>query len=197
METQTGRKIKILRTDNGSEYESNDFKKFIKVNGIRHELTVPYTLQQNGVAERMNRTVIEKAKSLLFDANLKKHFWAEAVNMAAYIINRCPSHNRIPDEIFYGQRVDLSGLRIFGCDVMVHVPKEKRRKLDKKSSKMIFVGYDEHRKGYRCIDQKTLKLTISRDVIFHEKCAEAPVRVIVDIDTEVKVKKEVVYHGRN
>lgn len=76
VENQTCKKIKILRSDNGKEYVSNEFEFFCNNNGIRHELSTPYTPQQNGVAERMNRTLVEKAKCLLFDAKLKKGFWA-------------------------------------------------------------------------------------------------------------------------
>jgi hypothetical protein len=68
----------------------------------------------------MNRTLIEKAKCLLFDAELPNQFWAEAVNMGAYIINRSPSNNKIPDEVFFGRRVNVSGLRVFGSKVMDH-----------------------------------------------------------------------------
>lgn len=170
VENQTGRKIKVFRTDNGTEYCSNEFTKFCKANGIQHQLTNAYTPQQNGVAERMNRSLVEKAKCMLFDADLPKSYWAEATNMAAYIINRsvCNSHDKTPDEIFYGKKVNVADLRIFGSPIMVHVPKEKRKKWDHKSNKLIFVGYDGDTKGYRCIDKATRKLTISRDVIFHE-----------------------------
>lgn len=125
IENQTEKEINIFRTDNSTEYCSNEFHKFCKANGIQHQLTNAYTPQQNGVAERMNRTLIEKAKCLLFDAELPKVFWAEATNMAAYIVNRgvCSSHDKTPEEVFTKKRIDLSGLRIFGSPVMVHVPK--------------------------------------------------------------------------
>lgn len=190
VENQTEKKIKIFRTDNGTEYCSNEFNKFCKASGIQHQLTNAYTPQQNGIAERMNRTLVEKARCLLFDAELPKLFWAEAVNMAAYIVNRsvCSSHDRTPDEMFLGKRVDLSGLRIFGSPVMVHVPKEKRRKWDQKSSKMVFVGYDNNTKGFRCVDKKTHKLIISRDVKFNEDigdekftfCTEPKIKTTTD-----------------
>lgn len=170
VEKQTGSKIKKLRTDNGREYLSNAFEMFLKKNGIQHQLTTPYTPQQNGVAERFNRTIIERAKCMIFDANLSKKFWAEAVHMATYIINKTlsGSTNKIPDELFFKEKIDISNLKIFGSRVMVHIPKEKRRKLDKKADEMIFVGYDSNTKGFRCIN-KDHKLIISRDVVFYEQ----------------------------
>lgn len=186
VENQTERKIKIFRTDNGGEYCSSDFDDFCKRNGIQHQLTVAYTPQQNGVAERMNRTLVERAKCLLYDADLPKCFWGEAINMATYLINRsvCASHGKTPDEIFYGAKVDLSNLRIFGSSVMVHVPKEKRRKWDKKSERLIFVGYDSDTKAYRCINRDTRKLTVSRDVIFHENIPEKRFECGFEVDAD-------------
>lgn len=182
VENQTGEKIKTIRTDNGGEYVSNDFEKFCEKNGIQHQKTVAYTPQQNGVAERMNRTIVEKAKCLLFDAELPKSYWAEASNMSVYLINRSfsTSHGKIPDELFFNKKVDISGLRLFGCPVMVHVNKEKRKKWDKNSNKMIFVGYDSDVKGYRCIDRETRRLTISRDVIFYEPIQKSTISLSDD-----------------
>lgn len=87
IENQTDHKIKILRTDNGGEYVSNDFDKFCKNNGIIHQLSVPHTPQQNGVAERMNRTIVEKARCLLFDADLnKKVTWLDISEIARQVL---------------------------------------------------------------------------------------------------------------
>lgn len=125
------------------------------------------------MAERMNRTIVEKAKCLLFDADLPKTFWAEACHMAAYLINRTITsvHDQVPEEMFYKRKINLTHLKIFGSDVMVHVPKEKRKKWDQKSVKLTFVGYDENSKGFRCINRSTkqIRVLVSRDVIFYEK----------------------------
>lgn len=192
IETQTGGKIKTFRTDNGGEYISNNFNRFFRKHGIHHELSNPHTPEQNGVAERMNRTLVERAKCLLFDADLPKIYWAEATNMATYIINRsvCASHKKTPYEMFYGKKVDLSNLRIFGSPVMVHVPKANRRKWDKKSQKLIFVGYDANTKGYRCINRVTRKLTISRDVIFHEITEGQRFKIDINDEDSVRVRDD-------
>lgn len=91
-ETQTGQKIKILRTDNGTEYCNGAMKTFLRTAEIIHQTTAPYTPEQNGVAERVNRTLIEKARCMLYEAELPITFWAEAVCTAAYLINRSTTH---------------------------------------------------------------------------------------------------------
>lgn len=169
IERQSERKIKIIRTDNGGEYCSKSLAEFCRVNGIQHQVTNVYTPQQNGIAIRMNRTVVERAKCMLFDAELEKCYWAEAVNMAVFIINHSVNSvlvDQTPEEAWTGKKVNVSEFKLFGSKVMVHVPKENRKKWDSKSDKMIFVGYDNDRKGYRCIDPISKKLTTSRDVKF-------------------------------
>ncbi|GBP89948.1 Retrovirus-related Pol polyprotein from transposon TNT 1-94 [Eumeta japonica] len=139
---------------------------------VHTDTSNPYTPQQNGLSERMNRTLVERAKCMMFNADLSKNYWAEAVTTAAYIINRSPTHalsDITPHEVWTGQKPDLSNIRIFGCPAMVHIPKEKRQKLDMKSRQLIFVGYSECTKGYRFMDPKTNKAVISRDVHFLEE----------------------------
>lgn len=87
-EADSSRVIKTLRSDNGGEYNPTEFENYCKQQGIQHQYTTAYTPQQNGIAERMNRSLAERARCLLFDAGLPKTYWAEAINMAAYIINR-------------------------------------------------------------------------------------------------------------
>ena len=96
-------------------------------------MTTPYTPQQNGVAERKNRSIVEAAKAMIHDQSLPLHLWAEASKTAVYVQNRSPHKilgNMTPEEAFIGKKPDLSNLRIFGCPVYVHVPKDKRTKLD-------------------------------------------------------------------
>lgn len=172
VENELNKKIKILRSDNGLEYTNKNFANYLKKYGILHQTSNPYTPQQNGLSERMNRTLVERAKCMMLNADLSKNYWAEAVTTAAYIINRSPTHalsDITPHEVWTGQKPDLSNTRIFGCPAMVHIPKEKRQKLDVKSRQLIFVGYSECTKGYRFIDPKTNKAVISRDVHFLEE----------------------------
>eukprot|EP00253_Pinus_taeda_P031268 PITA_31268 len=144
VENQTEKKIKVLRTDNGGEFCSKEFEKFYKKCGIARQNTTPYTPQQNGVAERMNKTLMERARSMLSGARLGQEFWAEAVDTACYLVNKSPSsalEDKTPQEVWTGKKPSLSHLRVFGCDAYVHVPKEKRTKLDSKSEKCLFIGY--------------------------------------------------------
>lgn len=174
--------VKKLRSDRGGEYCSAEFERYLASQGIQHQLTAPYTPQQNGVAERLNRTLVEKAKCLLFDADLPKHFWAEAIHMAAFLYNNSvnSSGKTTPHQLYTGKKSDLTNLKVFGTEVMVHVPDKMRRKWDQKSEKMVFVGYDDNTKGYRCIDKKTGKLRVSRDVKFLDKSE----KVILNLDDD-------------
>ena len=91
VERSSWRRLKVFRTDNGGEYTSNKFEDYLKAEGVRHERTVPKTPEQNGVAERLNQTLVETTRSLLIDSKLPHKFWAEALATAAYIRNRCPT----------------------------------------------------------------------------------------------------------
>ncbi|KAL5825678.1 hypothetical protein ACOSQ3_021741 [Xanthoceras sorbifolium] len=171
VENETGLKIKRLRSDNGGEYIDSRFREFCANSGIKMEKTVPMTPQQNGVAERMNRTLNERARSMRLHAGLPKMLWAKAVNTAAYLINRGPSvplDGGIPEEVWSGKEVNISHLRVFGCISYVHIDSAERSKLDAKSNKCVFVGYGGDEFGYRFWDYENRKIIRSRDVIFNE-----------------------------
>jgi hypothetical protein len=168
----TGKGIKILRTDNGGEYCSKAFDTYLKERGITHQLTVPYNPAQNGVAERMNRTIVESARSMLFHLNTPTELWAEAVNTAVYLRNRSPTtalDGITPYESLFNRKPDVANLRVFGCVAFVHVPDNQRKKLDAKSRKAIFVGYPESTKGYKLYDPDSHSFIRSRDVVFLER----------------------------
>lgn len=170
VENQLGCKIKKIRTDNGGEYCNAKFERLCVDSGIIHQRSCAHTPQQNGLAERYNRTIVERARCMLFDANLTRGYWAEAVLTAVKIMNSTINSavNGIPEEIWTGNSVDISSFRVFGCKAMAKIPDATRKKLDKKSIECIFVGYADNQKGYRLLQKSTRKIIICRDVIFFE-----------------------------
>ena len=172
VERETGKKLKCLRSDNGGEYTSKEFDSYCKRQGIRHEKTVPRTPQHNGVAERMNRTIMERVRSMISMAKLPKPFWGEAVRAACYLINRSPPaplNFEVPEKIWSGKNPSYSHLRVFSCLAHAHVSKELRKKLDGRTIPCIFIGYGDEEFGYRLWDPIKKTMIRSRDVVFHKK----------------------------
>ena len=172
VENRTGQRLKTLRTDNGGEYTSREFQNHLKNCGIRHELTIPQTPEQNGAAERLNRTLVETTRSMLLDARLPQSFWAEAVSTAAYLRNRSPTstlEDMTPHQAWYGQKPGVKHLRVFGSIAYAHIPKDSRKKLDSKTRKCILIGYGSVRKGYRLYDRAKSQVLFSRNVKFNEQ----------------------------
>jgi hypothetical protein len=178
MKTQLGRKPKILRTDRAKEYLDQKLQCYLKDEGIRTNLTVGYCPEQNGVAERRNRTLVEAARTMRSATYLPERFWTEAVRCANFVQNRTPrkGSEKSPLEIMFGVKPEYGEMREFGSSVYVMVPYEKRRKLDEKARQMTFVGYDEESKGYRVTDGKTI--FVSREVEFIEKQQSKPVKIL-------------------
>ena len=175
VEKSSGHQVKVLRTDNGGEYTSTQFEDFLKADGIRHERTVPKTPEQNGVAERLNRTLVETTRSMLIDAKLPQQFWAEALSTAVYLKNRSPTKavdGMTPCEAWTRKKPKVAHLRVFGCEAYAHIPKDERRKLDPKARKCVLLGYGEETKGYRLYDPEKRKVFHSRDVQFNEEMRE-------------------------
>ncbi|RVW24539.1 Retrovirus-related Pol polyprotein from transposon TNT 1-94 [Vitis vinifera] len=165
VETQSGQNVKVLRTDNGGEYISKEFNVFCQEAGIVHQLTAPYSPQQNGISERKNRTVMEMARCMLFEKKLPKLLWAEAVNTSVYLLNRLPTksvQSKTPIEAWFGVKPSVKHLKVFGSFSV------KRGKLDERAEKGVFVGYAAESKGYRIYSLSRMKIVISRDVHFDE-----------------------------
>ena len=169
---KSAEELKLLRTDNGGEYVSNEFKSYLQEHGIRHQLNVAYTSQQNGVAERMNRTLMDCIRSMLRTSSLDKKFWAESSATAEYIRNREVSrslpHNITPYHQWIGEAPNVSHLRMFGCKCWFVTPKFKLKKLITRSKEGLMMGYFYQSKGYKIWDVESSKLVVSRDVTFNE-----------------------------
>ena len=144
-ETQTGKVLKRLRSDRGGEYTGTSFNEFCKSNGIVHEVTLPYTPESNGVAERKNRTFKDMINNMLLNLGLPKYMWGEALNTASHILNRVPLKHmdKTPYELWRGKKTSLKYLRMWGCFAKVLFPEHKRKKLDPKTVDCIFLGYIE------------------------------------------------------
>jgi hypothetical protein len=156
----------------GREYKSGDFIKYCKDHGIVQQFTVPHTPQQNGVAERKNKTLVECACSKMKGKNLSNTFWAEAINAADYLKNGSPTRcldNITPFEALYGFKPAVHNLKVFGCRAFAHIPKENGKKLDAKAIKCIFIEYCFEFKAYKLFDPSTHKVFVSRDVFFHKQ----------------------------
>ncbi|XP_059072468.1 retrovirus-related Pol polyprotein from transposon TNT 1-94 [Cryptomeria japonica] len=203
-ENFSSKRIKCLRSDNGGEYTSSSFHDFCVESEIKREFCVPYNPQQNGVAERKNRTIVEVAKAMIHDQDLQTLLWAEASRTTVYIQNRCSYRalkNMTLEEAFTGSKSDISHLRIFGSPVYVHVPKEKRSKLEPSGKKGMLVGYSESSKAFRIYIPGQRYVEVSRDVKFEEDIAfkkskgscvidESNDNQNINVDTNPEIQRE-------
>ena len=150
VENQLNTKIKCLRTNRGREYLSNLFKAYCDEKGIARQLTIPYTPQQNGVAERRNRTLLDMVRSMMVQAKLPISFWGDALMTATYILNRFLSKfvPSTPYEVWKGATPDLNVMRPRGCADYVHNVSHEYGKLGPKGKTCIIIRYSESSKGY-------------------------------------------------
>ena len=170
MENQLGLDVLKIRCDNGGEYINDRVQKWCATKGISYQTTVPYSPQQNGRAERLNRTLMERVRAMLSDAGLPPSLWGEAVYTACFLRNVSPmaGKDKTPWELFYNTKPNVSSLRAFGCKAYVHVPKEKRNKLSPRSQVGVLVGYPLGVKGYR-VYMGNRRVVTTRDVLFDER----------------------------
>jgi hypothetical protein len=154
---------------------STAFMNYCEEHGIKRFLTAPYSPQQNGVAERKNWTILDMVRSILKTKDMPKDFWAEAVQCAVYVQNRCPHAklaDQTPQEAWSGQKPTISHFKVlFGSVAYAHIPDQRRTKLDDKSKKYVFIGYDEKTKAFKLFDTIEKKVVVSRDVQVNEESA--------------------------
>ncbi|GJR06100.1 ribonuclease H-like domain-containing protein [Tanacetum coccineum] len=171
IENLVDKKVKIIRCDNGTEFKNRVMSDFCEKKGIKREFSVARTPQQNGVAERRNRTLIEAARTMLADSKLPTTFWAKAVNTACYVQNRVlvvKPHNKTPYELFRGRTPALSFMRPFGCHVTILNTLDYLGKFDGKSDEGFFVGYSLNSKAFRVYNIRTRKVEESLHIRFLE-----------------------------
>ncbi|CAI7904690.1 unnamed protein product, partial [Closterium sp. NIES-53] len=165
------KRIKVIRTDGGGEFVNNELAKWMKSKGIKHDVTTPYTPQQNGAAERLNRTLVEAVRSLLQHSKLGSEWWGDASSLAAWIRNRLPTKvlpGKTPFEAWSGTKPNLSRLRTFGCLCYYHVPDPICHKLQPKTRAAIYLGIAANERAWRVWDLSDKRVVMSRDVVFDE-----------------------------
>ncbi|GKD46230.1 putative ribonuclease H-like domain-containing protein, partial [Tanacetum coccineum] len=158
IENLVDHKVKVIRCDNGTEFKNREMNQFCEMKGILRQFSVARTPQQNGVAKRRNRTLIEAARTMLADSKLPTTFWAEAVNTACYVQNRVlvvKPHNKTPYELFHGRTPTLSFMRPFGCPVTILNTIDHLGKFDGKADEGFFVGYSLNSKAFRVFNSRT------------------------------------------
>lgn len=167
-----GLRIKSFQTDGGGEYISNEFEEYLASKGIAHRKTVAYCPPQNGIAERINRTILNSVRCLLVESGLPNEFWAEAANTVVTARNLCPSRAidfKIPNELWLGRKLsikDYAFLKVFGCQAWMHLP--GRNKLEPRATECVFLGYEKNVKGYRLWLRNEKKVKIAHNVSFRE-----------------------------
>ena len=170
--TQFNTSICILRSDNAKEYFSMSFSSFMSSHGILHQSSYAYTPQQNGVAERKNRHLVETTCTLFLHHNVPQRFWGDAILAACYLINRMPSfvlYDQIPHSILLPtQPLFYLHPRVFGCVCFVHILTHGQDKLSAKATKCVFLGYSCLQKGYCYYSPDTNRYFISVDVTFFD-----------------------------
>ncbi|CAA7040242.1 unnamed protein product [Microthlaspi erraticum] len=172
VENQFEDKIKVFQSDGGGEFMSLEFKKYLVDSGIRHQVSCPYTPEQNGVAERKHRHIVELGLSMLFHSQVPLHHWVEAFAAAVFVSNMLPSSvldNQSPHECLLKTKPDYTMLRVFGATCYPYLRPVAEHKFDPTSLQCVFLGYSSQYKGYRCLYPPTGKVYISRHVIFDEE----------------------------
>ncbi|CAN1770862.1 Retrovirus-related Pol polyprotein from transposon TNT 1-94 [Linum perenne] len=185
--TQFNEGIQVLKTDNAHDYFNASLGSFLKQHGIIHASSCVDTPQQNGIAERKNRHLLEVARASMFTHQVPKYLWGEAVLTATYLINRLPSRvlkYRTPRQVLLEHFPHLSRYtsnlapKVFGCTAFIHIAPQNRSKLDPRSLKGVFIGYSATQKGYKCYVPSTKRVYNTRDVTFFESQPFFPAAVI-------------------
>ncbi|KAK9064963.1 hypothetical protein SSX86_016346 [Deinandra increscens subsp. villosa] len=171
IENTSRERVRIIRSDNRTEFKNQTFDAFCNMKGITRQFSSPYTPHQNGVVERKNRTIIESARTMLVDSNLKLSFWAKAVNTACYVLNRAllvKHANKTPFELFSKQKLVLTRLKPFGCPCTVLIQSDQLAKFAPRADEGYFIGYFMSSAVYRVYNKRTQLIMESCNVTFNE-----------------------------
>jgi hypothetical protein len=188
LELQTGKKVKVVQTDRGGEYVNEEMTTLLSKRGITHRKTAGYSPEQNGSADRLNKDLQEKGRAMLEDSGLGEELWAEAMVTTNYTRNRLPSkvHGKTPWKKFFGEKPDMSHMRVFRARTYMHIPKENKKKMQSVSERGVFVGYEPNCKAYRVLRERDGRILVSRDIIVNEK----PAFGTIELSSGSKKEKE-------
>jgi hypothetical protein len=170
-EAEAGRKIGTLRTDRGGEFTARSFADHCTKQGMQRHLTAPYTLEQNGIVERRNQSVMGMARSMRKAMSMPSWFWGEAVLTAVFILNRSPTQSvegRTPYEVCHGKKPSVDYFHTFGCVAHVKQGNKRLGKLEDRSTMIVFIGYEPGSKAWRCYNLVTRRVHVPRDAVFEE-----------------------------
>jgi hypothetical protein len=171
METQFDKKVKKLRSDRGGKFWNKEMQSFCASKEIIHQKTNLYFSQESGIAERLNRTPMQKARAMIEGSRLNEEYWGEAVLTANYVRNRTvlQVHGKTPLELLTGKQPQVESLRVFESIAYVHVPQHKSKKMDAVAEKGVFFEYEANTKGYRVLSLKDKKIMVFKDVTLWRK----------------------------
>lgn len=197
-----GHVVKGFRCDGGKEFVNKLVSELLASRGIRQLVSCPYTPQQDGVAERENRTIVESATTMIQSKGMPKHMWAEASNTAAYVLNltgKSSDKNKSPYELWYGKELreeNIKFLKVFGTECFVHIPKQFRSKFDNRAVRGHIVGYVNEKDGYRIWVPSLNKVVCSHDVRFkpeikNEVALPAPETAEIDVADSPEIQNEI------
>ena len=168
---QHNAKILTIRSDNGTEFKNYTLDEFLSDEGIKHQYSAPYTPQQNGVAERKNRTLMDAARTMMAEFKSPYNFWAEAINTACHASNRLylrKGLNKTPYEILTGNKPNLKYFRVFGCKCFILKKGVRLSKFEARAYEGIFVGYATNSHAYRVLNKSTGLIEETCNVEFDE-----------------------------
>ncbi|GAA5936882.1 hypothetical protein JCM1841_005335 [Sporobolomyces salmonicolor] len=184
-EMESGHKLQHFRSDNGAEYSSRAFCAYLDEHGVAFQSPLQYSPASNGVAERVNRSILEGIRAMLLQAGADKSLWAEALLAFVFVKNRSPHatlNSKVPLTVWHGRPVRVDMLRVWGCRAW-HTLSRTKSKLDARAVPLVFVGYDGDTRAYRLLDPESQRIVRSRDTRFQEDLfplASAPPPATVD-----------------
>jgi hypothetical protein len=182
-QNEFGLRIKKIRSDNGMEFKNSQIEGFLEEEGINHEFSSPYTAQQNGVVERNNRTLLDMARTMLDEYKTPDRFWAEAINIACYSINRLYLHRILKKtsyELLTSKKHNVSYFRVFGSKCFVLIKRGRSSKFSPKVVEGFLLGYDSNTRAYRVFNKSTGLVEVSCDIVFDETNGSQVEQVCLD-----------------